>query len=124
MLTGAGLALGATLGTIGFLRIVLWQAVSPLYLYAVLAEAGYPDGRDARTGQPLVLYLDTDFDGCMKLVQEITRDPTLYLANSMNSVVQTGVKSAGCENRISQLPLKSSSRSVPCVVSAWKGGAG
>ncbi len=25
----------------------------------LLAEAGYPDGRDARTGQPLVLYLDT-----------------------------------------------------------------
>ncbi len=27
----AGLALGAVLGSIGFLRIVLWQAVSPLY---------------------------------------------------------------------------------------------
>jgi oligopeptide transport system substrate-binding protein len=25
----------------------------------LLAEAGYPDGRDAKTGQPLVLYLDT-----------------------------------------------------------------
>ncbi|MEA3195765.1 MAG: peptide/nickel transport system substrate-binding protein [Betaproteobacteria bacterium] len=25
----------------------------------LLAEAGYPNGRDARTGQPLVLYLDT-----------------------------------------------------------------
>jgi len=25
----------------------------------LLAEAGFPDGRDARTGQPLVLYLDT-----------------------------------------------------------------
>jgi ABC-type transport system substrate-binding protein len=25
----------------------------------LLAEAGYPDGRDARTGAPLVLYLDT-----------------------------------------------------------------
>ena len=25
----------------------------------LLAEAGYPDGRDARTGEPLVLYLDT-----------------------------------------------------------------
>ncbi len=25
----------------------------------LLAQAGYPDGRDARTGQPLVLYLDT-----------------------------------------------------------------
>ena len=25
----------------------------------LLAQAGYPDGRDAKTGQPLVLYLDT-----------------------------------------------------------------
>jgi oligopeptide transport system substrate-binding protein len=25
----------------------------------LLSEAGYPDGRDAKTGQPLVLYLDT-----------------------------------------------------------------
>ena len=28
---GAGLALGSLLGSIGFLRIVVWQAVSPLY---------------------------------------------------------------------------------------------
>src|SRR6266446_9380511 len=34
----------------------------------------------------LVLSLDTDFDGCMKLVQEITKDETIYLANSMNSL--------------------------------------
>jgi peptide/nickel transport system substrate-binding protein len=29
----------------------------------LLAEAGYPDGRDARTGVPLVLYLDTTSRG-------------------------------------------------------------
>jgi ABC-type transport system substrate-binding protein len=29
----------------------------------LLAEAGYPDGRDARTGQPLLLYLDTAATG-------------------------------------------------------------
>jgi len=29
----------------------------------LLAEAGYPDGRDARTGQPLVLHLDTTTRG-------------------------------------------------------------
>jgi peptide/nickel transport system substrate-binding protein len=29
----------------------------------LLAEAGYPDGRDARTGAPLVLYLDTTSRG-------------------------------------------------------------
>src|SRR6266404_5329785 len=45
----------------------------------------------------LVLYLDTDFDGCMKLVQEITKDPTLYLANSMNSLRIEGQKTVGIE---------------------------
>ena len=45
----------------------------------------------------LVLSLDTDFDGCMKLVQEITRDPTLYLANSMNSLRVEGQKTVGIE---------------------------
>src|SRR2546426_546240 len=34
----------------------------------------------------LVLSLDTDFDGCMALVQEITKERTVYLANSMNSL--------------------------------------
>ena len=47
--------------------------------------------------EALVLYLDTDFDGCMKLVQEITKDPTLYLANSMNSLRVEGQKTVGIE---------------------------
>jgi threonine synthase len=45
----------------------------------------------------LVLYLDTDFDGCMRLVQEITKDETLYLANSMNSRRVEGQKTVGVE---------------------------
>jgi threonine synthase len=45
----------------------------------------------------LVLYLDTDFDGCMSLVKEITKDPTLYLANSMNSLRVEGQKTVGVE---------------------------
>jgi threonine synthase len=45
----------------------------------------------------LVLYLDTDFDGCMRLVQQITKDPTLYLANSMNSLRVEGQKTVGIE---------------------------
>jgi threonine synthase len=45
----------------------------------------------------LVLYLDTDFDGCMRLVQEITKDPTIYLANSMNSLRVEGQKTVGIE---------------------------
>jgi threonine synthase len=45
----------------------------------------------------LVLYLDTDFDGCMRLVQEVTRDETLYLANSMNSLRVEGQQTVGIE---------------------------
>src|SRR5437899_3365359 len=45
----------------------------------------------------LVLYLDTDFDGCMKLVKQITEDPTLYLANSMNSLRVEGQKTVAIE---------------------------
>src|SRR5208282_5171110 len=45
----------------------------------------------------LVLYLDTDFDGCMKVVQEITKDETIYLANSMNSLRIEGQKTVGIE---------------------------
>ncbi len=45
----------------------------------------------------LVLCLDTDFDGCMRVVQEITRDETIYLANSMNSLRVEGQKTVGIE---------------------------
>jgi len=45
----------------------------------------------------LVLSLDTDFDGCMRIVQEVTKDPTLYLANSMNSLRMEGQKTVGIE---------------------------
>jgi threonine synthase len=45
----------------------------------------------------LVLSLDTDFDGCMKIVQELAEDPTIYLANSMNSLRIEGQKTVGIE---------------------------
>jgi threonine synthase len=45
----------------------------------------------------LVLSLDTDFDGCMAIVQEITKDRTVYLANSMNSLRLEGQKTVGIE---------------------------
>lgn len=45
----------------------------------------------------LVLSLDTDFDGCMKIVQELTSDPSIYLANSMNSLRIEGQKTVGIE---------------------------
>jgi len=45
----------------------------------------------------LVLSLDTDFDGCMALIQEITRSHPLYLANSMNSLRLEGQKTVAIE---------------------------
>jgi len=45
----------------------------------------------------IVLSLDTNFDGCMKVVQEITKDNTIYLANSMNSLRIEGQKSISFE---------------------------
>src|SRR5215471_19000325 len=45
----------------------------------------------------LVLSLDTDFDGCMAIVQEITKQRHLYLANSMNSLRIEGQKTVAIE---------------------------
>jgi threonine synthase len=45
----------------------------------------------------IVLSLDTDFDGCMRIVREITRDNSLYLANSMNSLRIEGQKTISLE---------------------------
>jgi len=45
----------------------------------------------------LVLQLDTDFDGCMKVVQELAQTPGIYLANSMNSLRIEGQKTLAVE---------------------------
>jgi threonine synthase len=45
----------------------------------------------------IVLSLDTDFDGCMKTVQELTQQENIYLANSMNSLRIEGQKTVGME---------------------------
>lgn len=44
-----------------------------------------------------VMALDTDFDGCMKIVREVTADHSIYLANSMNSLRIEGQKTVGIE---------------------------
>mgnify|MGYP000008796945 CR=1 FL=1 len=45
----------------------------------------------------LVLALDTDFDGCMRIVQQVTADSSIYLANSMNPLRMEGQKTVGIE---------------------------
>ncbi|MBI2876834.1 MAG: threonine synthase, partial [Candidatus Tectomicrobia bacterium] len=45
----------------------------------------------------LVLSLDTDFDGCMEIVQKISEHEGIYLANSMNSLRIEGQKTISIE---------------------------
>jgi len=45
----------------------------------------------------ITVSLDTDFDGCMKIVEQITRDGSIYLANSMNSLRIEGQKTISLE---------------------------
>ncbi len=56
----------------------------------------------AQLVQPLsngatVLSLDTDFDGCMKIVKRLATEEGIYLANSMNSIRLEGQKTVGIE---------------------------
>jgi threonine synthase len=56
----------------------------------------------AQLVQPLangatVLSLDTDFDGCMALVQRLAAEQRVYLANSMNSLRLEGQKTVAIE---------------------------
>ncbi len=45
----------------------------------------------------LVLSLDTDFDGCMRVVREVVEVLPIYLANSMNSLRIEGQKTVAIE---------------------------
>lgn len=45
----------------------------------------------------ITLAIETDFDGCMKIVQEITSKHNIYLANSMNSLRIEGQKTISME---------------------------
>jgi threonine synthase len=45
----------------------------------------------------LVLAIDTDFDGCMQLVQQLAEREGVYLANSMNSLRVEGQKTVAIE---------------------------
>jgi len=79
-------------------------------LAAYAAAAGIPSvvilPRDkvsaAQLVQPLangalVLALDTDFDGCMAVIERLAREEGVYLANSMNSLRLEGQKTLSIE---------------------------
>lgn len=56
------------------------------------AQLIQPIAHGART-----LALETDFDGCMQLVQQLALQPGIYLANSMNSLRLEGQKTVAIE---------------------------
>ncbi len=80
-------ALAAYCAAAGIPAVVLLprNRVSPAQLVQPLANGA------------LVLSLDTDFDGCMGIVKQITRDKRVYLANSMNSLRIEGQKTVAIE---------------------------
>lgn len=45
----------------------------------------------------ITISLDTDFDGCMEIVQQVAERDGIYLANSMNSLRIEGQKTVGME---------------------------
>ncbi|XP_020583842.1 LOW QUALITY PROTEIN: threonine synthase, chloroplastic-like, partial [Phalaenopsis equestris] len=63
-------------------RISLAQLVQPIWINANGAT---------------VLSIDTDFDGCMRLIREVTAELPIYLANSLNSLRLEGQKTAAIE---------------------------
>jgi threonine synthase len=80
-------ALAAYCAAAGIPSVVLLPSnrISPAQLVQPLANGA------------LVLSLETDFDGCMAIVKEITRDRRIYLANSLNSLRIEGQKTVAIE---------------------------
>jgi threonine synthase len=80
-------ALAAYCAAAGIVSVVLLPRgkISPAQLIQPIAN------------NALTLALDTDFDGCMQLVQKLTEDKKLYLANSMNSLRVEGQKTVAIE---------------------------
>lgn len=83
--TSAALAAYAAAAGIPAIILLPRDKVSPEQLIQPLANGAK------------VLSLNTDFDGCMRVVQELTQDPSIYLANSMNSLRMEGQKTVGIE---------------------------
>ncbi len=83
--TSAALAAYAAAAGIPAIVFLPQNKVSPAQLIQPIANGAH------------VLALDTDFDGCMQIVKEVTRDNTIYLANSMNSLRIEGQKTVAIE---------------------------
>jgi threonine synthase len=79
--------------------LAAYCAVAGIQSVVLLPKGGIST---AQLVQPLangstVITLDTDFDGCMAIVQQLAREPGVYLANSMNSLRLEGQKTIAVE---------------------------
>jgi threonine synthase len=83
--TSAALAAYAAAAGIPAIVFLPQDKVSPAQLIQPIANGAH------------VLALETDFDGCMRIVKEMTEDNSIYLANSMNSLRIEGQKTVGIE---------------------------
>jgi threonine synthase len=83
--TSAALAAYAAAAGIPAIVILPRARISPAQLVQPLANGA------------LVLALDTDFDGCMAIVQQLAEKEGVYLANSMNSLRLEGQKTLSIE---------------------------
>jgi threonine synthase len=83
--TSASLAAYAAAAGIPAITILPRAKVSPAQLVQPLASGAH------------VFALDTDFDGCMTIVQRLADEEGVYLANSMNSLRLEGQKTLSIE---------------------------
>jgi threonine synthase len=83
--TSAALAAYAAAAGIPAIVILPRARVSPAQLVQPMANGA------------VVLSLDTDFDGCMAMVQQLATEEGVYLANSMNSLRLEGQKTLSVE---------------------------
>jgi threonine synthase len=83
--TSAALAAYAALGDIPAVVFLPADKISVAQLVQPIANGA------------LVLSLDTDFDGCMRLIREVVEVLPIYLANSMNSLRIEGQKTVAIE---------------------------
>jgi threonine synthase len=83
--TSASLAAYAAAAGIPAIVILPRSRVTPAQLVQPMANGAQ------------VLALDTDFDGCMAIVQRLVEDEGVYLANSMNSLRLEGQKTLSIE---------------------------
>jgi threonine synthase len=83
--TSAALAAYAAAAGIPAITILPRAKVTPAQLVQPLANGAH------------VLAIDTDFDGCMTIVQRLVQEEGVYLANSMNSLRLEGQKTLSIE---------------------------